>query len=358
MTTARWSCSRARRAQSSSSTPSWRRRSRASRARSPSACAGPYADFEDGVRKQATLPEGALVIGARRHGARARAPGRRAAVAVVLPGPAARAAAALAARRSSPRRCGGPRARARARAARAALLRRQRVDGRAGAGRGRGRGRRAARRRSARATSRSTSTSLAEADGARARGRRSPRRCGSGSGSTCSPRTSGRSRSSCSTLCRERGLTLADGRVVHRRARRGAADVGRGLERRLPRRRSSPTRTRSRAPSWACRRSCSRATAPSRPRSPRRWPTGVRARLGADVGGRGDRRRRPGRRHGGEARRARLPARGGPGRRAAAWSSTCPATATRCAAARRPRRSTCCAALGTESCTKTREPGC
>ena len=45
-------------------------------------------------------------------------------------------------------------------------------------------------------------------------------------------------------LCRARGWTLGDGRVVHGRPRRGAADVGPGLERRLPGRQSSPTRTR------------------------------------------------------------------------------------------------------------------
>ena len=62
-TTARSSWSRAPRAASSSSTRRWRPRSRRSRARSPSGCDRPYADFAPGVRKQATLPEGAVVVG-------------------------------------------------------------------------------------------------------------------------------------------------------------------------------------------------------------------------------------------------------------------------------------------------------
>ena len=95
----------------------------------------PYADFEDGVRKQATLPEGAVSLGLA-----GTAPGlvlrARDAVVVVLPGPPAelqrlwpRALETDAVRdvlaRTEPR--GAPRA---------ALLRRERVGGRARADRG------------------------------------------------------------------------------------------------------------------------------------------------------------------------------------------------------------------------------
>ena len=102
----------------------------------------PYADFAAGVRKQATVPEGAVVAGLA-----GTAPalvleldGGR--VAVTLPGPAARAAAALGRGARDRAAAAAARARAAARAPRAALLRRLGVGRRAGARGGRRRRRR------------------------------------------------------------------------------------------------------------------------------------------------------------------------------------------------------------------------
>ena len=87
-TTARSSSSPARPGASSSLDEALRAtRSRRSRGRSPSGCGGPYADFETGVRKQATLPGGRDLARARRHRARASCSRPAARVAVVLPGP-------------------------------------------------------------------------------------------------------------------------------------------------------------------------------------------------------------------------------------------------------------------------------
>ena len=203
----------------------------------------PYADFAPGVTKQATRPEGALVARPRGHGAGAR-PARteRRASSSSCPG-----------RRASCSACGRARSRrepvrellARARPPGRRVLRssasasrrsRARSPRRAGTATG-------SRRRSARATSRSTSTS-SSSPGAEARAdalerglveplerwlfapRRAPRR---GARARALPRA---------------GPDARDRRVVHGRARGGAADLGAGLERRLRRAGSSPTRTR------------------------------------------------------------------------------------------------------------------
>ena len=202
----------------------------------------PYADFEPGVRKQATLPGGCALARPGGHGARAGARdrarrGRRPAR------PAVGAAAAVAERARD--RAGAAGARARrgrpagaccASTARASRRSRRRSRTRAATGTG-------SRRRSAPATSRSTST--CSSSRAPRRGRTTLERA------LVEPlerylfaRDERPVEELVLDLCRARGLDARDGRVVHGRARRGAADVGPGLERRLPGRRSSRTRTR------------------------------------------------------------------------------------------------------------------
>ena len=202
----------------------------------------PYADFEPGVRKQATLPEGATSLGLA-----GTAPG------LVLENGTAR-------RRRCPGRpasCSGSGRRALETEPVRRVLARARPPG----------------RRVLRffgASESAVARALAEAGGdgdgveaticardfeihvdlvvepgrgaggGRARGRAASRR----SSATCSPRTSGRSRSIVLDALPGAGLDARDRRVVHGRDGRGAAHVGAGLQRRLPRRRSSRTRTR------------------------------------------------------------------------------------------------------------------
>ena len=85
-------------------------------------------------------------------------------------------------------------------------------------------------------------------------------------------------------LCRARGWSLGDGRVVHRRARRGAADLGAGIERRRSPAASSPTPNAVKeaelgvpAATLAEHGAVSAETAAA-------MAAGVRARLGVDVG--------------------------------------------------------------------------
>ena len=164
----------------------------------------PYAEFEGGVVKQATLPEGALSLGLA-----GTAPGRRARNAPrrrrVPAGPARGAAAALGRARSRRSRCGAcssGRAPPERRVLR--LLRRQRVGGRAGA---RGGGRGGAGRRG---------------DDLRPR-LRDPRRSGRGSGRGCPGRRTGGSAARAA-----RALPLRRGRAARGgdRARPRAASAG------------------------------------------------------------------------------------------------------------------------------------
>ena len=72
--------------------------------------------------------------------------------------------------------------------------------------------------------------------------------------------------------------------VLHGRPRRPPADRGARLVARTCAAGSSPTRTRSSAPSSASRRTSSPPTAPCPPRSRSRWPRACAARLGTDLG--------------------------------------------------------------------------
>ena len=242
-TTGRSSSSRGRRGWSSARRRAARGDRAASRARFAARLGGPYADFEPGVRKQATIPEGALSLGLA-----GTAPGlvleqretrgRRAARA------AGRAAALCGARalETEPVR----RVLARAQAARAA---RCCASSARASPRSRRRSRRqgatatASRRRSARATSRSTSTSSSSpvprqrADELTRAARRAaravplqPRRApGRGDRARPLPRA---------------GADARDRRVVHRWNGCAAAHLRPRVERRLPSARSWRTPTR------------------------------------------------------------------------------------------------------------------
>ena len=236
----------------------------------------PYADFEAGVRKQATLPEGAVSLGLAGTAPGLVLAGRRGAV-VVLPGPAARAPAALAARARD--RAGPPRARARASrrstascGSSARASRRSRARSREAGGEPPG----VAATICARDFEihvdlvRARRTALADAfrDAARA-----------------APLQRGRARrrgDRARALPRAR-LDARDRRVVHRRHGRGAADLGAGLERRLRRR---DRRVLERGEGARARRPGARrssGTARCRPRPRPRWPRARASACGADV---------------------------------------------------------------------------
>ena len=208
---------------------------------------------------------------ARGHGARARdrrtATGRSSSS---CPGPPSRAPAALAARARDGRVRARSSPRPPARSPRHAPLRRQRVGSRARARRG-GRRRRRGGGDDLRARLRDPRRPRRRA------GRRGARRRARG-GASCRRSSSGSTRrdeapieAHVLELCRERGWTLGDGRVVHRRARRGAADGHPRVERRLPRRRRGVRERGQGGRSSASPRSCSPSTARCRPRWPRRW---------------------------------------------------------------------------------------
>ena len=207
------------------------------------------------------------------------------------------------------------------------LLRRQRVGGRARARRG-GRRRRRGRGDDLRARLRDPRRPRRRAGRGGARGRARGARSSSRSSAASSPATSAPSRSIVLDALPRARADARDGRVVHRRARRRAADVGPGLERRLRRAASSPTRTRSRRRELGVPAALLDAHGAVSAEVAEAMARGARERLGADVGGRGDRDRRPGRRHAREAGRARLPPRRRAGRRARRASSASPATAT------------------------------
>ena len=96
-------------------------------------------------------------------------------------------------------------------------------------------------------------------------------------------------------------------RVLHRRPAGGAADRAARVPPTTSRRRSSPTRTRSRSPQAGVPRGADRAPRRGlRGGRARRSPTARRERLGADVGVGVTGVAGPGRRQRGEARRARL----------------------------------------------------
>ena len=195
-----------------------------------------------GVRKQATLPEGAISPRARRDGAgrrrrRGRVRGRRAARAR----PASCGACGRAPLETEPVRRVLARAQA-AVAARPALLRRERVGGGAGARRGR-RGRRRGGGDDLRARLRDPRRPRRRAGGAEAARTSSRRRCAQPLEEYLFAEDGARDRGDRARPLPRARADAGDGRVVHRRARRRAADRRARRERRLPRRRSSPTRT-------------------------------------------------------------------------------------------------------------------
>ncbi len=201
----------------------------------------PYADFEPGVRKQASMPEGAASVGLAgtapglvmdENGTRGRRPA----------GAARRAAAPLGVGARVRAGAAGARAGAPARAACAPILRRERIGRRAGA--------RGGRRRAARGGGDDLRARLRDPRRPR---RRSRERLGGGRARGCARRPGRalalRPRRAAGRGARPRALPCAgpdarDGRVVHGRDDRGAAHARAGLERRLSRRRSWRTRTR------------------------------------------------------------------------------------------------------------------
>ena len=196
------------------------------------------------------------------------------------------------------------RARAAARTAGAAVLRRERVGRRAGA-RGGGRRRRGRRGDDLRARLRDPRRPRRRAGRGGPRRTRSRQRWCRRSSAGCSRATSGRSRSSCSRSAAREGLTLATaesctGGLVAERLTDvpGSSDVFLGGDRRVRERGEGAAARRSRRAPRAHGAVSAEAAAA--------MASGARARLGADVAVARHGRRRPGRRHGGEARRPRL----------------------------------------------------
>ena len=198
-TTARSSCSRAPRASTLVVDAELERGDRgASRARSPSGCGARTRTSRPASTKQATLPAGAASLGLAGTAPGFVVPCGRARSSSSCPGRRASCSGSGRARSSTELVRGRARAGAAARSARAALLRRQRVGGRA---RARGGRRRRRRRRGddLRARLRDPRRPVRRAGRGGARRLRSAPSCASRSTATSSPRTSGRSRRSCST---------------------------------------------------------------------------------------------------------------------------------------------------------------
>ena len=313
----------------------------------------PYADFSDGVTKQATVPEPSTVLGLA-----GTAPGlvveADGTPVIVLPGPPDRAAAALAAGARGPGGPSPPRPGHAAAAEDAALLRPRRVPGRAGLPGGRWR-RRRARGDDLRPQLRDPRRPRRRAERRGAAARARARALGAAGAVPLLDRRAGRGGDRARPLPRAR-LVARDGGVVHGRARRRRADGDPGLERR---RHGRHRRVRERGQDR-------RAGRPGRPDRAARRRLG-RGRRGDGAGGAraarrrrrrlGHGRRRPGRRHRGEAGRARLLPRRDARGRAGAASSASPATATRSAGARSWRRCTWCGAFWNRIETKPRRDG-
>ena len=275
-----------------------------------------YADFAPGVTKQATVPDGAISLGLAGTAPGLLVPRDDGRLVVVLPGPPGELQAAVA-ERARDRRRSGRSSRARAPPGRRVL----RLFG---------------------VSESAVARALAEAGGdgdgvevticardfeihvdlvvqpgaeARADALEARVRCRrSSSGSTAA--TSAGVEEHVLELCRARGLHARDGGVVHRRPRRGAADVGARARATSCSAASSRTRTSVKEAELGVPAELLEEHGAVSAEVAAAMARGARERLGAGVAVVGDRHRRPGRRHAGEARRARLRARRGPGRRA------------------------------------------
>ena len=264
---------------SSSSTRRFERRSRACRAGVAERLGRPFADFANGIAKQATLPDGAVSLGLAgtapavllEHDGR---------VAVALPGPPGELrrlwpnVLAHEVRCSPPERvparstgsCASsdpPNPPWRGRSPRRGRGRRPRADRLRARPRDPGRPLPAGRRRGARGRGRARAPSPL-------RGR--PLRRGRAAGARARARPPA-----------GRRADARDGGVVHGRARGGALTGSRRLRRLSGRRRRLRERGEAARSSACPRRHPRQSTGRSRPRPPRRWPTGARDALGADV---------------------------------------------------------------------------